>query len=144
VDAVRGELTRLFETAAAAVEDVRAVSAAQRDVQAARSAFEAVLTRAKDAEELGARIEGRLATLTEAEGRMARLDTLLADVRGTLEGLHGQKVLVDHMVEKSGQLGFQVKEAEALLAALREERDLAARIHEGLVELRTERRQQAG
>jgi hypothetical protein len=75
---------------------------------------------------------------------MARLDTLLADVRGTLEGLHGQKVLVDHVVEKSGQLSFQVKEAEALLAALREERDLAARIHEGLVELRADRRQQAG
>jgi len=140
VDAVRAELTRLFETAARAVEDVRAVAAAQQEVHAARQAFEAVLARSGEADELAGRIAQRLAAIEEAERRMARLDTLLADVRGSLEGLHGQKVLVDHVMEKSGQLTFQVKEAEAMLSALREERELAGQIHGGLVELRAERR----
>jgi hypothetical protein len=33
--------------------------------------------------------------------------------------------VVDHAMESAGALGFQMKQAEALIAALRRERDLA-------------------
>ena len=44
------------------------------------------------------------------------------------------------MLEKAGQLSFQAKEAEALIAALREERDVAGRVLEAVREAREEKK----
>ena len=46
-------------------------------------------------------------------------------IRATVESLTAQKIVVDHAMESAGALGFQMKQAEALIAALRRERDLA-------------------
>lgn len=136
VDAVRADLTRLFDTAERTVADMRTTTEGRQEVQAARSAFEEVLERARSVDAVAGKIEEHRADILETERRMGRLDALLSEVRASLEALSGQKVLVDHVIEKMGQLGFTLKEAEAVLAALREERDLASRIHEGIVALR--------
>ncbi len=47
-----------------------------------------------------------------------------------------QKSLIDHVVEKAGALTFQVKQAEALIDTLREERELTDRVRSAFKRLR--------
>lgn len=141
VDAVRGELTRIFELVEHTMEDVRAISAARQDVHSARTALDEVLQRAAAVDERAAGIDRRSREIDLAEQRMARLDALLVDVRASLEALQSQKVNVDHVLEKASQLMFMVKEAEALITTLREERDLTSKVHDGLQQLRAEERE---
>lgn len=67
--------------------------------------------------------------ISDAEERTVRLDTFLNDIQGSLETVHSQNVMVDAGLEKAGQMIFQAKEAEALITAFREERDVAARVN---------------
>ena len=87
---------------------------------------------------LAASVDERWSRVTQAEERLARLDAVLGDVRGSLETLRGQQTLVDHAIEKASQLQYQAKEAEAIITVLREERELASRIHDAVQELRQE------
>ena len=141
VDAVRGELTRIFELVEHTMEDVRAISAARQDVHSARTALDDVLQRAAAVDQRAAGIDKRSREIDLAEQRIARLDALLTDVRASLEALQSQKVTVDHVLEKASQLTFVAKEAEALITTLREERDLTSKVHEGLKQMRAEERE---
>ena len=138
VDAVGRELSTFFETAEQTVAHVRGVTAARQEVEDTRAVLESVLERARQVDGLSASVDERWARVTQAEERLAKLDTLLGDVRSSLETLRGQKAVVDHAIEKANQLTYQTKEAEAIIAALREERELASRIHEAVIELRRE------
>jgi DNA repair exonuclease SbcCD ATPase subunit len=130
IDAVRAELTRLFEFAAGATKQAGDFATLRQDVQAARETFDAVLRRAEEAERVTARAEQRAKAVDEAEQRLARLDALLGEVRQRLDQVRGEKAVVDRVAEQSARLSFQLKEAEALLAALKKERELAARLRE--------------
>ncbi|MSR06575.1 MAG: hypothetical protein EXR93_05860 [Gemmatimonadetes bacterium] len=141
VDAVRSDLTRIFELVEHTMEDVRAISAARQDVHSARTALDEVLQRAAAVDERAAGIDRRSREIDLAEQRIARLDALLVDVRASLEALQSQKVGVDHVLEKASQLTFVVKEAEALITTLREERDMTSKVHDGLMQLRAEERE---
>ena len=66
---------------------------------------------------------------------------MLMDIRGGLETLRGQKVVVDHVIETTGKLAYEAKEAEGLIATLRQEREITQRIHEALKEMRDEEAQ---
>ena len=99
-----------------------------------------VLERAARVDELALAVDKKKMEIGDAEERMARLDTLLNDIQGSLETVHSQKAVVDAVLEKAGQLSFQAKEAEALITALREERDVAARVLEAVREAREEKR----
>ena len=138
VDVVRGELAQLFEAVERTVSDVRSITAARQEIQRARAVLDDVLERASHVDELALAVDQKKTEIGDAEERMARLDTLLGDIQGSLETVGSQKAVVDAVLEKAGQLSFQVKEAEALIAALREERDLAARVREALQEVRAE------
>ena len=59
---------------------------------------------------------------------MARLDGLLAEVRQGLEKAQSEKSLLDRVAEQSARLSYQLKEAEAVVAALKKERELAGRL----------------
>jgi hypothetical protein len=83
--------------------------------------------RAAEVEQLAARTEQRAGAIADAEQRMARLDTLVAAMRGALEQLKSEQVLADRAGELSNRLALQVREAEGLVAALAKERELAAR-----------------
>jgi hypothetical protein len=69
--------------------------------------------------------ESRKRQLERAEQRLARAEALALGIRATVESLTAQKTVVDHAMESAGALGFQMKQAEALIGALRRERDLA-------------------
>ena len=91
-------------------------------------------------DELALAVNKKKMEIGDAEESMARLDTLLNDIQGSLETVHSQKAVVDAVLEKAGQLSFQAKEAEALIAALREERDVARRVLEAVREAREEKK----
>jgi len=48
------------------------------------------------------------------------------DVRSSLEALQGQKAIVDQAIEKAGSLRFLLKQAEAMIDGLRDERKMTA------------------
>ena len=83
-------------------------------------------------------IDERQRQIENAEGRLARADGLLMDIRAGLESLRSQKAVVDQVIVTSGQLTYEAKEAERLLVALRQERDLTQGIHHALKEMRDE------
>lgn len=136
VEAVRDELARAFSTAENTLQDVRLIGDARHEISTARAAMEEVLSQAHQLDETSARLEGRKADIDAAEERMAHLDALLSEVRTSLGTLRSQQAVLEHLVEKGGQLAFQVKEAEALIVALKEERELASRVHDALNDVR--------
>jgi chromosome segregation ATPase len=144
VNSVRKDLKKLFDVAEQTREGVRSITAARDEVQAARAKTEEVLAAAKGVMAIGELIEEREQQLHAAEARLARAEGVLMDTQASLETLRSQKALIDHVVEKAGKLEFQAKEAEAMIASLREERELAAKIHEAVVELRNEGGKKAG
>ena len=66
--------------------------------------------------------------MAKAEERRARADALVTDVRSSLAALEGQKAMVDQAIEKAGSLQFLLKQAEATIDSLREERKMDARV----------------
>ncbi|MBI4499999.1 MAG: hypothetical protein HY700_02440, partial [Gemmatimonadetes bacterium] len=85
VDAVRDELTRIFELVENTMADVRAISTARQEVHTARTSLDEVLQRAARVDQLAAGIDRRQREIELAEQRIARLDALLVDVRASLE-----------------------------------------------------------
>jgi len=140
VDAVRQEMGALYSTVERTVGDVRSISAAGQEIQRARAVLDEVLERAARVDDLAEAVDKRKTEIGDAEERMARLDTLLGDIQGSLESVRSQKAVVDAVLEKASQLSFQAKEAEALITALREERDVAGRVLEAVREVRAEKR----
>jgi chromosome segregation ATPase len=140
VDAVRDELTRIFELVENTMADVRAITTARQEVHTTRGALDELLHRATQVDQMAAGIDRRQREIELAEQRIARLDALVVDVRASLESLQSQKATIDHVLDKASQLTFLAKEAEALIVTLREERDIASRVSEGLKELRDEER----
>ena len=137
---MREELGQLFAAVESTVDDVRSISDARQEVQRTRTVLNDVLERATRVDELAEAVDTKASEIGDAEARMARLDTLLGDIQGSLENVRSQKAVVDAVLEKAGQLSFQAKEAEALIGALREERDLAARVREAVREVRDDKR----
>jgi hypothetical protein len=84
-------------------------------------------------------VDRKKTEIGDAEERMARLDALLSDIQGSLETVRSQKAVVDAVLERAGQLSFQAKEAEALIDALRQERDVAVRVLEAVRDVRAEK-----
>ena len=66
--------------------------------------------------------------MTQAEERLARAEALIVDIRSSLEALEEQRAIVDQAVEKAGALQFLLKQSEAAIEALREERRMGGRI----------------
>ena len=66
------------------------------------------------------------------------MEALLSDLQTTFETLHGQKALMDQVVEQAGSLEFHTRQAQALIATLREEREITDKVRAAVAELRQE------
>ena len=75
----------------------------------------------------------------ELERRLARAEALTTDVRSTMEAIGAQRAIVDQVLERSGTLAFQIKQADAAAEALRAECTLATQIRSAVSELREPR-----
>jgi DNA repair protein SbcC/Rad50 len=125
VEAIEAQVKHVFDLAERTVEDVQTIGSARREIEETRSMLAATQEQFKTTEETLKGFESRKRQLERAEQRLARAEALALGIRSTVETLTAQKTVVDHAMESAGALGFQMKQAEALIAALRRERDLA-------------------
>jgi chromosome segregation ATPase len=136
VDSLQSDIKHMFEMAERTVQDARAISAVQQEMQATRGELEATVERLRAADQVVEGLEERKRAIEQAEGRLARAEALLIDIQSSLETLESQKAMVDYVVKKAGALTFQAKQAEALIDALREERELTNRVQTAFARLR--------
>jgi len=125
VDAIEAQVKHVFNLVEQTVEDVQSIGSARRDIEETRTMLQATQDQFKATEETLKGFESRKRQLERAEQRLARAEALALGIRATVESLIAQKTVVDHAMESAGALSFQMKQAEALIGALRRERDLA-------------------
>ena len=125
VEAIEAQVKHVFDLAERTVEDVQSIGSARREIEETRAMLEATQDQFKTTEETLKGFESRKRQLERAEQRLARAEALALGIRATVESLTAQKTVVDHAMESAGALSFQMKQAEALIGALRRERDLA-------------------
>jgi small-conductance mechanosensitive channel len=125
VEAIEAQVKHVFDLAERTIQDVQTIGSARRDIEETRTMLQATQDQFKATEETLRGFESRKRQLERAEQRLARAEALALGIRATVESLTAQKTVVDHAMESAGALGFQMKQAEALIGALRRERDLA-------------------
>lgn len=136
VSALQGEIRALFEVAERTQADARAVTEAQPQLARTRAELDALLDRLGDTDGILRTLEERRRQLDRTEERLAHADTLLTDVRASLELILTQKAQVDHFLEKAQTLSLETRRVEGLLETLREERRLTDRIQTAVSDLR--------
>jgi hypothetical protein len=77
--------------------------------------------------------------IEELEQRLARADAIARDVRSTIEMISAQRSVVDLVLERSGTLVVQTKQAEALIEVLRAECSIASTLKGSIQGLRDQR-----
>ena len=117
VEALEAQVKHVFDLAERAVEHAQTIGSAR--------AAEIEETRAAAAGDPGPAqvgrgvalhgFEARERQLERAEQRLARAEALALEVRSTVESLQAQRAVVEHVMERSGALTFQMKQAEALV-----------------------------
>jgi DNA repair protein SbcC/Rad50 len=125
VEAIEAQVKHVFDLAERTIQDVQTIGSARREIEETRAMLQATQDQFRTTEETLKGFESRKRQLERAEQRLARAEALALGIRTTVESLTAQKIVVDHAMESAGALGFQMKQAEALIGALRRERDLA-------------------
>lgn len=125
VEALENQVKHVFGLAERAVENVQSIGAARRDIDETRALLESTQMQFRASEESLKEFETRKRQLERTEQRLARAEALALNVRSTVEALQAQRTVADHVIERAGALAFQIKQAEALVEALRRERSLA-------------------
>jgi len=138
VEAIEAQVKHVFDLAERTVEDVQSIGSARREIEETRTMLQATQDQFKTTEETLKGFESRKRQLERAEQRLARAEALALGIRATVETLTAQKTVVDHAMESAGALGFQMKQAEALIGALRRERDLACDLKTAVASLSEE------
>ena len=136
VQTLQGDLDRMFATAERTSTDVRAITSASREIAESRALLDQVLARLKEIHGATGEFDERRRQMSVAEERLARAEGVLADVQSGLEALQGQKAIVEQAVEKAGSLRFLLKQAEAVIESLRDERKIAAEVREAIAIVR--------
>jgi chromosome segregation ATPase len=132
VQALEADLDRMRTLAEATSADVRTITSAHAELADSRGLLHEVQGRLQEIRDIADALEERERQMTRAEDRLARADGLLTDVRSNLESLQGQKTLVDQAVERVSSLRFLLKQAEAMIDGLREERKMTASVHDAV------------
>jgi chromosome segregation ATPase len=138
VEAIEAQVKHVFDLAERTVEDVQTIGSARREIEETRNMLQATQDQFKTTEETLKGFESRKRQLERAEQRLARAEALALGIRATVESLTAQKTVVDHAMESAGALNFQMKQAEALIGALRRERDLACDLKAAVASLTEE------
>lgn len=138
LEALATDMHRLFEMAERTTADMRAIADAKEDVAATRQSLEHVLALAGEVRDTAGTLEQRRRQVEQAEERLGRAETLLADVQSSLETLHGQQAVIDRVSGTAAGLELHARRAEALIETLREERGLADQVREAVAQLHQE------
>lgn len=138
IDTLGADMRRLFEVAERTVEDVRAISDAKEEVGQTRAMLESVLTLVEHTHDAANGLDHRKRQVEQAEERLGRAEALMTEIQSSLETLHGQRAFLDQVIEKAGALEVHSKQAESLIATLREERNVTERVRSAVAQLRQE------
>ena len=136
VQALQSDIRQLLKMADQTVSDVRSINGAKQEIGRMRVELDSTLERLQAADETAANLEDRKRQIEHAESKLSRAEALTLEIQSSLETLNGQKTLMDHVIEKAGVLSFQLKHAEALIDALREERELTGKVQAAVAEVR--------
>jgi chromosome segregation ATPase len=129
-DALRADLKSMFTMAQKTAEDMRSIAEAREEIARDRAVVTEVMDEVRQVKESADVLADRKKQIEAAENRLSRADALLIDIRSTLENIQGQKTFLDRVMNKTGSLTFQIKQAEALIANLRNERKVAGGIRD--------------
>ena len=138
LDAVQSQITHLGEIAERTAEDVRSITAARREVEETRTLLNSTQDRLQRAADSMQDVTERQHQIEHLEQRLARADALAATVRSTVEVIAAQRSVVGQAMERAGTLALQMKQAEALSEALRNQCQLAAELRDAVDEVREE------
>jgi DNA repair exonuclease SbcCD ATPase subunit len=122
VIAMQADMHRLYEVAEKTTDDVRSIADAREEVSQTRSMLETVLSMVTHVHDAANGLEHRKRQVEQAEERLARAEAMLAEVQAGMERLSGQKALLDQAATQASTLEFHTKQAEAMIASLRNER----------------------
>jgi chromosome segregation ATPase len=136
VHTLQNDLDRMFTMAEQTSTDVRAITSASREIAESRGLLDQVMGRLKEIHGATDEFDERRRQITMAEERLARAEGFLVDVRSGLEALQGQKAIVDQAVERAGSLRFLLKQAEATIESLRDERRMTAGVRDAIAIVR--------
>ncbi len=126
VDALRADLQRMLEAAKETTDAVRVITESHDEISDARRMIDVVLMEIQAVKDESARLDSRRKDLSEIDRQIARAEALLIDIGRSLETLHGQKGFLEDVMDTAGSLRFQSKQAEALIATLRDARQRLA------------------
>ena len=132
VDAVEAQVKRVFGIAERTATDVRDIESARRDIESARALLDDMKERLKSTTEAMNDFEERKRQIEKLEQRLARAEALSRDVRSTVQLISGQRSVIDQVLERSGMLSVQAKQAEGLIEALRAQCLLATTMHDAI------------
>ena len=132
VDAVEAQVKRVFEIAERTAADVRHIGSARRDIESARALLDDMQERIKGATDAMGDFMGRKRQIEQLEQRLARAEALTKDVRSTMELISAQRSVIDQVLERSGTLAVQTRQAEGLIEALRAECTMAATLKQSI------------
>ena len=102
--------------------------------------LETVLSMVSHVHDAANSLDHKKRQVEQAEERLARAEAMLADVQAGMERLSGQKALLDQAVTQASALEFHTKQAETVIAALRQEREITDNVRTAVSHLREERR----
>jgi chromosome segregation ATPase len=124
------DMERMF-TVAESTHDTSGDHHAHRETTESRESLETLMSRLERCRTSRARSTSASAR-SGAEDRLASRRGFLAEVRSGLETLQGQKTLVDQAVERVSALRFLLKQADAMIEGLRDERKMTADVQEAM------------
>ena len=139
VDAVQAQVKHVFEIAERTSADVKSIAVARQDIEEARTKLDEMRERVQSATDSMRTFDDRRRQIEELEQRLARADALSRDVRSTIEMISAQRSVVDLVLERSGTLVVQTKQAEALIEVLRAECSIASTLKGSIQGLREPR-----
>ena len=138
VEALEAQVKHVFDLAERSVEHAQTIGDARHQIEEAHALLQDTHAQLKSAEDRLQGFEARKRQLERTEQRLARAEALALEVRSTVEALQAQRAVVDHAIERSGLLTFQMKQAEALVETLRRERTLACDVSAAVASVRGE------
>ena len=138
LDAIEGQIRHVSEIAEQTAEGVRTIATARREVEDTRRFLETTRTQLQSTTAGMRDFDDRKRQVEELERRLVRAEALAGDVQSTIETITAQRSLVDQVLERSGTLSFQMKQAEALAEALRSECAMATQLRTAIAGARRE------
>jgi len=138
LDAIEGQIRHVSEIAEQTAEGVRTIATARREVEDTRRFLETTRTQLQSTTEGMRDFDDRKRQVEELERRLVRAEALAGDVQSTIETITAQRSIVDQVLERSGTLAFQMKQAEALAEALRSECAMATQLRSAIAGARRE------